>query len=200
MSSLKPPDDEKGSSPGPTSDGSGQDRAVWRGYVYLCRLNERLEWGLALLAGALLGLFTLLVAIDVIYRQVLVQPMMWPSEWSIMVFVWSVMLGAAASASRQSHFVVVLVADRGRSFDHVLRVVVAVFSVLFALVILYFGWLMTLGGTRRFTPMMGYSMVYVFAAFPAAGLTMLLFTTEQLIGALGRYPLRHNPETEIKAP
>ncbi len=166
-------------------------------YTRLCRLNERLEQVLALGAAAFLVLFTSVVAIDVVYRQILAQPMMWPSEWSVMAFVWSVMLGAAVSASRQAHFVVVLVPDRGTPVDHLLRAFVAVLSMIFSLVLLYFGWRMMLTGTRRFTPMMGYPMTWVFAAFPVAGAAFLLFTTEQLIAAVRRYPPRHDPHAEI---
>ncbi len=166
-------------------------------YTRLCWLNERIERVFALAAGACLALFTVVVAIDVVYRQVLAQPMMWPSEWSVMAFVWSVMLGAAVSASRQSHFVVVLVADRGRAGDHVLRAVVAIAAVLFSLVLVYFGWRMMMTGTRRFTPMMGYPMTYVFAAFPVAGIAFLLFSVEQLIAAVRRYTPRHSPHTEV---
>ena len=169
---------------------------IWRGYSGLCWFNERLEQVLALVAGGFLALFTVVVAIDVFYRQVLAQPMMWPSEWSVMAFIWSVLLGASVAASRHAHFVVVLVADRGRAIDHVLRVFVALASIVFAGILLYFGYRMMLTGMRRFTPMMGYPMTYVFAAFPAAGAAMLLFTLEQLIGAVMRYPLRHSPESE----
>ena len=37
----------------------------------------------------------MIVLIDVIYRQVLTRPLLWPSEWSVMLFIWSVMLGAS---------------------------------------------------------------------------------------------------------
>lgn len=166
-------------------------------YARLCRINERIERVFALAAGACLALFTVVVAIDVVYRQVLAQPMMWPSEWSVMAFVWSVMLGAAVSASRQSHFVVVLVADRGRAGDYIVRTIVAVAAVLFSFVLVYFGWRMMLTGTRRFTPMMGYPMTYVFAAFPVAGIAFLLFSVEQLIAAVRRYTPRHSPHSEV---
>lgn len=177
-------------------DASGPERPVWAGYKKLCWLNERLERLLALLAGAFLALFTTVVFIDVIYRQVLAQPVMWPSEWSVMAFVWSVMLGAAVSAVRQSHFVVVLIPDLKGAWDRILTIIVAVLSLVFALVLLYFGWRMMMTGTRRFTPMMGYSMVYVFAAFPAAGLAFVLFTVEHLIAAVLGYPQRHAHQAE----
>ncbi len=176
-----------------------EQREVWAGYAGLCRVNERVEQVLALAAGACLALFTVVVLIDVIYRQVLMQPMMWPSEWSVMAFVWSVMLGAAVAASRQVHFVVIVFPDRGRPLDHALRMFVAALSIVFSLVILYFGYRMMLTGARRFTPMMGYPMTYVFAAFPVAGAAFVLFTVEQFIAAVCRYPLRHDPNNAVSA-
>lgn len=176
-----------------------EQRQVWAGYSGLCRVNEKIEQVLALLAGACLALFTVVVAVDVVYRQILMQPMMWPSEWSVMAFVWSVMLGASVAASRQAHFVVIVFADRGRIWDHAMRIFVAAMSIVFACVILYFGYRMMLTGTRRFTPMMGYPMTYVFASFPVAGVAILLFTIEQFIAAVFRYPLRHDPNAEVGA-
>lgn len=184
--------DEMGSDP----HDAGPERPEWAGYTALCWLNARLERMLALAAGGFLALFTVVVLIDVIYRQVLAQPMMWPSEWSVMAFVWSVLLGAAVSASRQSHFVVVMLPDLTGRWEQLLKLLVGALSLLFAVILLYFGWRMALSGTRRFTPMMGYSMVYVFAAFPVAGVAFVLFTVEQIIAALLGYTPRHESETE----
>lgn len=116
-----------------------------------------------------------------------------------MAFVWSVMLGAAVAASRQAHFVVIVFPDRGSPLDHALRMFVAALSIVFSLVILYFGYRMMLTGARRFTPMMGYPMTYVFAAFPVAGAAFVLFTVEQFIAAVCRYPLRHDPNSAVSA-
>lgn len=181
----------------PVSDASSAGQ--WAGYVALVRLNRMLERLLALSAGAFLALFTVVVAVDVFYRQMLAQPMMWPSEWSVMAFVWSVMLGAAVSAGRQSHFVVEIIPPLPGRWETALKLFVAAMSILFAVVLVYFGWRMTMNGSRRFTPMMGYPMFYVFAAFPFAGIAFLLFTIEHLLAALLGYPPRHARETEAGA-
>lgn len=150
----------------------------------LGRLNRRVEALLAYLAGLCLAGFTAVVLIDVIYRQVLVQPLLWPSEWAVMLFIWSVMLGAAVAARRRAHFVVEVLPSLSPRLDFALHVIVALLTLVFAVVLVYFGFKMTMTGTRRATPMMGYPMVYVFAAFPFAGLAILLFTLEQLIELL----------------
>lgn len=158
-------------------------------------INSRIETVFASLAGLFLGLFTVVVFVDVIYRQVLQQPMMWPSEWAVMSFVWSVMLGACVSARRNIHFVVELLPDLTGTVDLVLKVIVALLSIVFGLVLLYYGWGMAAGGLKRFTPMMGYPMVYVFAAFPVAGATITLFMLEHLLAATmpyGKVPEVHS--------
>ncbi|HET6520928.1 MAG TPA: TRAP transporter small permease [Geminicoccaceae bacterium] len=162
------------------ADAGGSRRLL----AHLARINGRIERALAYLAGLCLAAFTLVILVDVIYRQVLARPLLWPSEWSVMIFVWSVMLGAAVSARRRAHFVVELLPDPPPAVDFVLRVLVALAGLVFAFVLVWFGYQMTLTGLRRLTPMMGYPLVYVFAAFPFAGLAIALFTVEQIIEVL----------------
>lgn len=154
----------------------------------LRRANGSIETAFAYLAGLCLAVFTTVVFVDVVYRQALARPLMWPSEWSVMTFIWSVLLGASVAARRRAHFIVeVLPQHLPGSVEFALRLFVSLMTLLFALVILYFGWEMALTGQRRFTPMMGYPMVYVFAAFPVAGLAMALFALEHLVEVIGRY-------------
>ncbi len=170
--------------------------ALSRALTRLGRINAWIEAALAYLAGLCLATFTLVVLVDVIYRQVLAHPLMWPSEWSVMTFVWSVLLGASVAARRRAHFVVEVLPALPAGLDHALRVLVALLTLVFALVLLYFGLGMTLSGMRRFTPMMGYPMVWVFAAFPVAGLAITLFTIEHLLEVLGGHDRREQPEVQ----
>ena len=158
------------------------------GFVWLRALNGGIERLFATLAGACLALFTVIVLVDVIYRQVLAQPLMWPSEWAVMAFVWSVMLGASVSARRKIHFVVELIPDLGGWIDKAMKIVVALLSLLFGCVLLYFGYDMAQGGLKRFSPMMGYPMITVYAAFPVAGCAFVVFTLEHLVAAVFDYP------------
>lgn len=162
-------------------------REPMTGFVWLRSLNSRIERLFATLAGACLALFTVIVLVDVIYRQILAQPLMWPSEWAVMAFVWSVMFGASVSARRKIHFVVELIPDLGGRVDKALRIIVALLSLLFGVVLLYFGYDMASTGLRRYSPMMGYQMIYVYTAFPVAGAAFILFTTEHLIAAVFDY-------------
>lgn len=167
--------------------------ALSRVLLRLGRINGRIEAVLAQLAGLCLATFTLVALVDVVYRQVLANPLMWPSEWAVMTFIWSVLLGASVAARRRAHFVVEVLPALPAGPDQALRVLVALLTLVFALVLLYFGFGMALAGMRRFTPMMGYPMVWVFAAFPVAGLAFTLFTIEQLLEVLGGRDRRAPP-------
>ncbi|MCF3935220.1 TRAP transporter small permease [Acuticoccus sp. M5D2P5] len=167
-----------------TSSDGAEQRPVSPWFHRFQAFNYVIERLFSHLAGAFLALFTVVVFIDVIYRQVLQAPMMWPSEWSVMSFVWSVMLGASVAARRNIHFVVELIPETRGMLDTILKVIVGCLSVLFGIILFYFGLEMAINGMRRFTPMMGYPMVYVFSAFPVAGAAITLFTLERLIGAI----------------
>jgi TRAP-type C4-dicarboxylate transport system permease small subunit len=168
--------------------------AMSHALIGLGRINGWIEAVLAYLAGLCLGTFTLVVLVDVIYRQVLAHPLMWPSEWAVMTFVWSVLLGASVAARRRAHFVVEVLPALPAALDYALRVLVALLTLVFALVLLYFGLGMTLSGMRRFTPMMGYPMVWVFAAFPLAGVAFTLFGIEHLLEVVGGRDRREQAE------
>ena len=168
--------------------------AMFRALRALGRINARIEAVLAYVSGLCLGTFTLVVLVDVIYRQMLAHPLMWPSEWAVMTFVWSVLLGASVAARRRAHFVVEVLPALPAALDYALRVLVALLTLVFALVLLYFGLGMTLSGMRRFTPMMGYPMVWVFAAFPLAGVAFTLFGIEHLLEVVGGRDRREQPE------
>jgi TRAP-type transport system small permease protein len=174
----------------PDRVGSGAPRGL------LTRVNDRIELTLAYAAGACLASFTVVVAVDVVYRQILAQPLLWPSEWSVMTFIWSVLLGASVAARRQSHFVVDALPTMPVRLDRALQILVALLTILFALVLIYYGYHVTLSGLRRRTPMVGYSLFYVYVAFPLAGSAIMLFAIEHLLRLLRGQPASPHAEDD----
>lgn len=147
--------------------------------------NRRLATLLSWVAGGALGLLVAVVFFDVLCRQVLNLPILWPSEIAIVLFIWSVLCGAAVAAQRRSHFVVDLfTGGLPPAIERLLQATVAVCGLIFALVVVVYGWQMTLDGLQRFTPMKGYRMVYHFAAFPVAGCAYALCALEELLDAI----------------
>ena len=164
---------------------SEQTGAVWATLAYLKRINSVLETVFRLLAGGCLGILVVVVFIDVLFRQVINDPLLWPSEIAVLVFVWSVICGAAVSARRRAHFVIdVLPQNVALRLNFVFKIGVIAFGLIFAFVLVYYGSQMAEVGLKRFTPMEGYPMIYHFLAFPVGGAAIFLFTIEHLLEVL----------------
>ena len=147
--------------------------------------NSKLELAFKAVAGACLGTLVVVVFIDVLFRQVINDPLLWPSEIAVLVFVWSVICGAAVSARRRAHFVVdVLPQNLSSMINTAVKLGVVAFSVAFALVLFIYGTEMAQTGLQRFTPMKGYPMIYHFVAFPVGGAAILLFAMEHFLEVL----------------
>lgn len=155
----------------------------------LSALSRVLERNYLVLAVLFLIACSVSVTIDLIARQLVRLSLLWPSEISVMTFIWSVMLGTAVVAKRRQHFMIELLPEMPARLDAALRVLTALISLLMSVLILWAGYDLTEAGMRRYTPMMGYPLVLVYAAFPVAAVAMLVFHLEELIeAATGRAP------------
>lgn len=154
-------------------------------YHTLQSFNRHFAAGLAWLAGATLGALVAVVLFDVVCRQFLNSPVLWPSEVAILLFIWSVISGAAVAAYRRTHFVVDVFTGRlSEALERALDYLVIGFALLFALVVVRYGAEMAADGLKRFTPMNGYRMIYHFVAFPLFGTAVLFFEIERLLALL----------------
>lgn len=133
------------------------------------------------MAALCVFLFTTVVFLDVVYRQVLKSPLLWPSEISVSLFVWSVMLAAAVCTRRKSHLAVEILPPLPPRLDHALRVLVDVLSLIFAALVLWTGAKQAIAGINRFTPMMGFPLWPFLIALPVPAIPMVLFSIEHLL-------------------
>jgi TRAP-type C4-dicarboxylate transport system permease small subunit len=152
----------------------------------LARFNARLELLCGAAAALCLLLFTTIVLIDVIYRQVLGSPLLWPSEISVSIFVWSVMLGAAVCSRRKAHLIVEILPTLSPGIDRALRMLADVVCLAFALLLLWTGMNQVLAGLTRFTPMMGFPLWPFLVALPVPAIAMALFSIEHLLSGSPR--------------
>ena len=165
--------------------------------VALTHINGSIEKLLSAAAGAMLFLFTVTIFVDVVFRQVLGQPLMWPSEWALIFFVWSVMLAAAVAAAARAHFVVEIIPDRRDRFSDAVFYFGAICSLLVAFIMVYFGWRVAEAGMRQYSPMLGYRMVYTYAVFPLFGVLLALSTAEHILRRAAGLKLRDYPELQL---
>lgn len=147
----------------------------------LVRFNAGLERLCGAAAALCLLVFTTIVFIDVLFRQVLGRPLLWPSEISVSLFVWSVMLGAAVCSRRKAHLVVEILPRLSPGLDRTLRTLVDLVCLAFALLIFWTGLNQVMAGLTRFTPMMGFPLWPFLIALPLPALAMALFSVEHLL-------------------
>ena len=145
------------------------------------RFNTALEQLCGLAAALCLLLFTIIVAVDVFFRQVIASPLLWPSEISVSLFVWSVLLGAAVCTRRKTHLVVEILPSLPPLIDVLLRQLVNLLALVFALLVLWTGFKQAWAGVNRFTPMMGFPLWPFLLALPIAAVPMVLFSIEHLL-------------------
>ncbi len=134
------------------------------------------------LAAALLMAFTVIILVDVLFRYWLKIPLTWPAESSVLLFQWSVFLGAALAARRRMHFgldlIIRLMPERVRraaeGFGLVAGTVVSVM-----LVILGFDMTQRAWPSRYPTLPLSHGVAYLGVA--VSGTLMLLFTLRHLV-------------------
>jgi TRAP-type C4-dicarboxylate transport system permease small subunit len=147
----------------------------------LVLFNARLERLCGAAAALCLLVFTVIVFVDVIFRQALGMPLLWPSEISVSLFVWSVMLGAAVCSRRKAHLVVEILPSLSPGIDRALRLLADVIALAFAVLVMWTGLNQVLAGLTRFTPMMGFPLWPFLVALPAPAVAMALFSVEHLL-------------------
>jgi tripartite ATP-independent transporter DctM subunit len=131
-------------------------------------------------AACLLGI-TIVVSMQVVCRYLLKDLPPWSEELSRYLFIWGVFLGAGVALERKAHvsidsLVSRLPATARRAMEDLVSILVATFA-LFAL---YQGILIVRSMAGSYSTTMGFSMGWVFAAFPFAGLVFLCYQLSRL--------------------
>jgi TRAP-type C4-dicarboxylate transport system permease small subunit len=134
------------------------------------------------LAALCLAAFICLIFTDVFYRQALARPLLFTQELAVVLFVWSVFLGASVAARRQAHFVIdFLPQSMPRWVNLALGVIVALLSLVFAYVLVRYGIFMAETGLRRLSPMSGFQLIWAYISIPVAGVSIAIYTIEHLL-------------------
>ena len=108
----------------------------------------------------------------------------WTEELSRFLFIWMVMIGAMIGVRERTHFEVDLWPELGQRAAALLRVVSNLFVLVFALVFLYWGWKFLMFGWYQTSELADLPMGYIFASWPLAGASWILFLGEAFVDDL----------------
>lgn len=142
------------------------------------RINKTIEY----IIGILIGFITIIVIAQVFFRYVLEQPLSSSEELARYCVIWLVMLGFAVLVRQSGNVSVTYFAERFSSkIQKILRISVHFISSVFFIVMIVYGFDLSIKAMIQVTPATGFRMGLVDLVIPIAGVFSLLFTIEHLI-------------------
>ena len=119
------------------------------------------------------------VTLQIISRHTELLPTwIWTEELSRFLFIWMVMLGAMIGVREGTHFEVDVWPTLGPRGNAMLKIVSQLFVLAFALVFVWWGWDFVRFGWNQTSELADLPMIYIFLAWPVAGLSWLIFLGE----------------------
>ena len=122
----------------------------------------------------------------------LIPSYIWTEEMARFLFVWMIMIGAMVGIRESTHFDVDVWPRLGPRGTALLKVVSSLFILAFALVFIWWGWQFTRFAWNRTSELADLPLWLIHIAWPAAGVTWIVFLGEQFYDEmqilLGRTP------------
>jgi len=144
------------------------------------RTGKPTKW-LEFAAAILLICITLVVTLQIVCRYILQELPPWSEELSRYLFIWANFVGAGVALARSSHVSIdSLVARLPDSVRRKLETVVIILVTTFALFMVYQGVVIAVAMKGSYSITMHFSMAWVFAALPAAGLIFVLYQLQKI--------------------
>lgn len=144
----------------------------------LDRYQSLLRW----LMVASVAILMVPITMQVISRYTqLIPSYIWTEELSRFVFIWMVMLGAMIALRDGTHFDVDVWPALKPRPNAMLRIVSNLLVLVFAGVYIYWGIEFVRFGWNQSSELAELPMVYIFIAWPLAGLTWAIFLGEQFV-------------------
>jgi tripartite ATP-independent transporter DctM subunit len=114
----------------------------------------------------------------------LIPSYIWTEEMARFFFIWMIMIGAMVGIRDSAHFDVDLWPELAPRANALLRVVSNLFVLVFALVFLWYGIRFVQFGWNQNSELAELPMPFIFAAWPLAGLTWIVFLGEKFVADL----------------
>jgi TRAP-type C4-dicarboxylate transport system permease small subunit len=135
---------------------------------------------------ALLAVMIVPVTLQIVSRYTgLIPRYIWTEEVARFCFIWIIMVGAMVAVREGTHFEVdVLPTPRTLRGEAVMRLVVAGFMLVFALVFVGYGYQSAAFGYCQTSELTGLNLVFIHGAHLLAGLTWVAFLGERILAAV----------------
>lgn len=139
---------------------------------------------LKLVLTVLMGVLLIPVSLQIFSRYTGVIPRyIWTEELARFCFIWIVLVGAMIGVREGTHFTAdFLPHPKSKRAEAVARIFADFIVFLVALIFVVWGWPLLQFGLMQESEMAELPMVYIYAAWPVAGISSILFLGERLAG------------------
>ena len=137
---------------------------------------------LNVLLGASVAILVIPVTLQMIARQTgLIPNWIWTEEMARFFFIWMVMLGAMIGVREGTHFEVDVWPEMKPRANAALGLVSMIFVLITALIFVYYGIKFVQFGWNQTSELADLPMPYIFASWPVAGFTWIVFLGEHFV-------------------
>ena len=141
-------------------------------YIFMKNFNRLLEY----FVSTLMILMTVIVLMQIIFREFFNISIFWTFEVSSFMFTWIIFLGAAIGFMRKSHFSISLIVEKFspkiiKFFDNFVIIVVTIFL----LVVIKYGWDLMISTRYQISPSLRIPMSIIYSVIPFGSSIMLLY-------------------------
>jgi TRAP-type C4-dicarboxylate transport system permease small subunit len=141
---------------------------------------------LRILLTVLMGAMIVPVTLQIVSRYTgLIPRYIWTEEAARFCFIWIIMVGATVAVREGTHFEVdVLPTPSTPRGEALMRLVVYLFMLGFALIFVGYGWRYAAFGYTQTSELTGINLIFIHGAYLAAGVTWVAFLGERVIAAI----------------
>ncbi len=144
---------------------------------------------LRFLLTTLIAVLLVPVSLQILSRYVgFIPRYIWTEELARFCFIWIVLVGAMIAVRDGTHFTAdFLPHPKSPRWEALVRMFADFVVFLVALIFVVWGWPLVQFGLMQESEMAELPMVYIYAAWPVAGLTWILFLGERLVDHVRLY-------------
>lgn len=143
----------------------------------LAWFSAGIKWFLAILMMVITGV----TFYQVVARYIFNSAPSWSEELVRFLFIWSTFIAAAIGIKEGIHIGVdALVNLLPKGLQRILSILVHGIVMFFGLCMTYYGWKVVVMTARQPSPALGLPMSYVYAAIPAMGILILIYSGQEI--------------------